>query len=70
MLTMVDKWTHEPCPTRGNADCTITDPAHRHIAAHMIPPLTLTVSAGVEPVSALGMVEALERGGPDSEQPT
>ena len=55
----VDKWTHEPCPTRGATLCTITDRAHRHMAAHMVPKLTLTVTGGDKSWSVLGAVEAL-----------
>lgn len=62
-FSWVDRETHEPCPTRPNVGggtvlCTITDPAHRHIAAHMVPRLGLTVQAG-EPWSVLDAVEAL-----------
>lgn len=60
-FAFVDKWTHEPCPTRGKRLCTITDPAHRHMAAHMVPPLSLSVRPGAERVDVLGMVEALDR---------
>ena len=37
-MTYVDAKTHEPCPTSGPVLCTIgyTDPAHRHVAAHMV----------------------------------
>lgn len=60
-FSYVDKVTRAPCPRRGNALCTITDPAHRHIAAHMVPGLRLTVRPGVATPSVLGMVEALGR---------
>ena len=39
----VDATTHEPCPTRDNPGggtilCTVADPAHRHVASHMVTP--------------------------------
>lgn len=63
-LTFVDRTTHVPCPTRPNPGggtvlCAISDPAHRHMAAHQVPPMTLRVVAGTDIPSALGMVEAL-----------
>lgn len=35
-FALVDKVTHEPCPTLGDRLCTITDPEHLHMAEHMI----------------------------------
>lgn len=72
-FAFVDRETHEPCPTRLNVGggvilCAITDPAHRHMAAHMVPRMALTVAPGEKPVSALGMVEALDRAIPPGER--
>lgn len=35
-VRLVDKVTHEPCPTDGLLLCTIKDPGHRHLAEHML----------------------------------
>lgn len=48
--------THKPCPTRDNVLCTITDPTHRHVAAHM-------VSRADHPCLANGVNEIANRAG-------
>jgi hypothetical protein len=35
-IRFVDKYTHEPCPTRDQLLCTIRDRNHRHVAEHMV----------------------------------
>lgn len=53
-----DKATGEPCPRRGDVLCDLPwNRKHRHTHE---PPMTLTVVAGSEPVSALRMVEQLD----------